>query len=151
MEHRSARKLYERVVREASRILASMPVEHKSLSTLLEEKKPSVRLADGTRHHMDEAELRDMAEHIPWYMRRLVKLPIIIVYERGEKPRYIVDGDVWSARAVSALLGGDPLEERRELTLEEVESLIRRYKTLIFVTIRIERRLLDELEELLGY
>ncbi len=151
LEDRSARRLYERIVREASRILASMPAEHKSIAELLEEDEPSIRLADGTRHRIDESELQSMAERIPWYMRGLVKLPIIIIYERGEKPRYTVDGDVWAARAVSALLGGDPLVEKRELTLEEVEELIRRYKTLVFVTIRIEHRLLDELEELLGY
>ncbi len=145
---RTLRTIYDRVLRDARRILGAMPAERRSLSELLREDKPRVRLTGGGTHLMDKGELIDMAERIPWFMRGLVKLPIVIVYRReGSSGVYRVDNDVWAARAVSVLTGGSYWEEKWTLTREEVEDLLRRYKTLVFVTIRIELSGLLDLED----
>ena len=136
---RSIRYLYDRVVNEARRLSGLAPAEKKSVSSLLREEKPKIRLLDGGSHLLDVEELRDFASKIPWFMRGLVKLPIVLVYRReGGIGRYHVDGDVWAARALSAVLTGRYWEEKWELSTEEAEELIKRYKTLIMVTLRIE-------------
>ncbi len=145
---RSLKAIYDRVLRDARRILGAMPAERKSLSQLLREEKPRVRLVGGGSHLMDRGELEEFASRIPWFMRGLVRLPLVIVYRRvGSTGVYRVDGDVWAARAVSVLTGGGYWEEKWELTREEVEELIRSFKTLVFVTIRVELSGLLELEE----
>ena len=149
-DRRSIRYLYDRVIHEARRLSGLAPAEKKSISTLLREEKPKIRLMDGGSHLLDREELRDFASRIPWFMRGLVRLPIVLVYRReGGIGRYRVDGDVWAARAISAILTGRYWEEKWELSTEEAEELIKRYKTLIMVTIRIELgSILGEVEEL---
>ncbi len=145
---RSLKAIYDRVLRDARRILGAMPVERRSISELLREEKPRIRLVGGGSHLIDKSELEEMASRIPWFMRGLVKLPLVIVYRRvGSIGVYRVDGDVWAARAVSVLTGGEYWEEKWELSREEVEELIRSFRTLVFVTIRVELRGLLELEE----
>jgi len=139
VERSDVKRLYDRVVRDASMILSAWPAERRSLSQLLRSEKPRVRLAGGGTHLMDPGELRDMAERLPWFLHPLVKLPMVIVYRReGGVGTYTLDGDVWAARALSVLTGGAYWEEKWSLTQEEVEELLRRYKTLIFVTIRVD-------------
>ncbi|WP_167827819.1 DUF61 family protein [Pyrolobus fumarii] len=146
---RDIRYIYDRVLRDARRILGAWPAEQKPISRLLREEKPLIRLVGGGTHLLDRGELEDMASRIPWFMHELVRLPIVIVYRRiAGSGVYRVEGDVWAARAVSVLLGGGYWEEKWELSYEEVSELIKRYKTLFFVTIRVEIQGLLEHEEL---
>ena len=55
-----------------------IPRKRKSLLELLNEEKPHVLGADGTRHRFHKAEINELAEIIPKTEHNLLKLPIYI-------------------------------------------------------------------------
>ncbi|MBW9140366.1 MAG: DUF61 family protein [Candidatus Aramenus sp.] len=111
-------------------IFSSMPAEFVTLDEAVKGKNV-IRLGNGFLHKFDEREVDRASKSIPIYLWALVKLPFVIL--KLETPGdYVVNGDEWSKRAVSLLLGKDNSDY---LTSGDVERLLMGYKSLIFITI----------------
>jgi uncharacterized protein (UPF0216 family) len=134
------RRIYQRVVRDRSFFESIVPAEYKTLYNLLEEREPRVRLASGLYHHFDPYELKLLADMLPWYVHRLVRLPWIFTYRRETwGGRYYLKGpDNWAARALNYLLAGDIAREKWVLTVDEMYRLLRGFKSLIIVFIEVK-------------
>ncbi|KSW11770.1 hypothetical protein CF15_02885 [Pyrodictium occultum] len=131
--------LYRRIHMDKQFFSSIRPVEYKPLSVLLEEEKPSVRLASGSRHVLDRDDLERLRQRLPWYMHSLVKLPFYFIYSRvGEVGQYRLAGpDKWAAKALGLLLAGDITVEKWRLTRSEMARLLSSFKTLIIVSLSI--------------
>ncbi len=132
---RDLQRIYQRVLYDKLRFEQLEPLEKPSLYEVLRGKM-CIRLASGDMHCFDRREVLELARSIPWYMHKLVKLPIMLTYHRDEWGSYFkLRGDSWCARALSALVGGNALLEKYRLTVTEAETLLARFKTLVFVSI----------------
>lgn len=136
-------KLYQyirrRMVYEEKRIRETAPAEYRSLKELLEEKRPCITLQSGIEHCIDEKELKELARIVPWYLHRLVRLPIILVYSKaGFKSFFRVRGDRWSCYTVGMLLKGQLWYCPETIDVETAYKLLKRFKTVFLVTIELE-------------
>ena len=133
MSDRLFTNIYTRYVRDVQVITGLMPAEYKTLSELLSEEKPAIRLRDGSRHDISREELERLASIVPWYIHSLVKIPIVVV-KIGDTYRLACDR--WCMRAVELVLGKDmSLDPDPRLRLGEVEELVRGFKSIVFITI----------------
>ena len=134
------RRIYQRVVRDRAFFESVIPLEYRSLHSMLGDPQPRVRLASGAYHYFDPDEVRLLASSLPWYTHRLVRLPWLFTYRREAwGGRYYLRGpDSWAARALSHLLGGSIAEERWVLSADEMLKLLRGFKSLIMVFIELE-------------
>ncbi len=137
--------IYKKYLRDTQIITGLMPAEYKSLLELLRERKPSIRLRDGSNHLFSREELEKMASEIPWYMHSLVKLPVIVVKEGNS---YRLVGDRWGLRAVQLILKGElKFTPSPTLSQGDVERLVRDYRSIVFITIRREEQGAEEPRE----
>ncbi|HIQ56359.1 MAG TPA: DUF61 family protein [Pyrodictium sp.] len=136
-------KLYQyirrRIAYEEKRIRETTPAEYRSLKELLEEKRPCITLQSGVEHCIDKEELKELARIVPWYLHRLVKLPIVLVYSKiGSKSFFRVRGDRWSCYTVGILLKGRLWHCLETIDVEAAYKLLKRFKTVFLVTIELE-------------
>ena len=138
-QDRAFQRIYQRVVRDRAFFEGVLPLEYRSLSELLAQPRPGVRLASGAFHDMDPDELRLLASTLPWYVHRLVRLPWVFTYRREHwgGRYYLRNPDPWAARALGYLLNGSLAVERRSVGVDEMGRLLRSFKTLIIVTIEV--------------
>ncbi len=98
----------------------------------------SIQLHSGEDHFFDEEEVRRLLSLVPSYFWKFMKIPIMLRYSRDNDGRayYMVVGDVWQKRLVELLLSGDyGFNGISELTTEDFISMLRNFKSLIFVTV----------------
>jgi len=136
-------KLYQyiqrRIAYEEKRIRETIPAEYRSLKELLGEKRPCITLQSGIEHCIDESELRELARIVPWYLHRLVKLPIVLVYSKtGYKSFFRIRGDRWSCYTVGILLKNRLWYCPETIDVEAAYKLLKRFKTVFLVTIELE-------------
>jgi len=134
------RFLLKKLYNEKKRFEQMVPSEYKSLRELMEEVIPSVRLVSGDFHVFDRRELEQLADDIPWYLHGLVRLPWVFSYRRlGFKHVYKLEAPGrWAARALNYILEGDVGGEVWEVDAWRFPRLLRRYKSLILVILRID-------------
>jgi len=136
-------KLYQyirrKMVYEEKRIRENIPAEYRSLKELLGEKKPCITLQSGVEHCIDENELKRLAGIVPWYLHRLIRLPIVLVYSKaGSKSLFRVRGDRWACYTVGILLKGQLWHCTETIDVEAAYKLLKRFKTVFLVTIELE-------------
>ncbi|MET1101753.1 MAG: DUF61 family protein, partial [Pyrodictiaceae archaeon] len=99
---RVVKELILNVLAEKRKLEQTSPLEYKTLYELLESPQPSIRLTSGDLHRISRRELLRLASILPWYLHRLVKLPLVFKYKRSYwDARFILlNNDRWSARAL---------------------------------------------------
>ncbi len=136
---RETRRIVEKKYREDLRRLHSQwPREQVSLEEA-HAGKTVVPLIGGGLHKFDPRELEDLFSLVPPYLWHLVKIPVLLRYERiGNKRYYRVLGGVWQKRLVELMLDGDYSYEGIELlTITRFKALLTRYKSILFVTLGV--------------
>lgn len=134
------KRIYDRLVYEARSLSGFLPAERRTMQELMEADRPYVPLRNGGVHTIDKAELHEACRVIPWYFRRLIKLPIVLRKEEGGD-WYVVEGDLWDRRALELLLKGKLSSEGiSTLSKDEVIVLMKKYRSLLMVTISLEFR-----------
>ena len=126
--------------RDLSRLTTNLPATLYTLTELLAMDEPvEIPLKDGGNHSIDPGDLQRLADDLPWYMHKLVRLPFILVYTSvGDGRVYKVQGGAWEKRAIEQLLHGTfTVEGVSEVEPADVRRLLRRYKTLVFVSLSI--------------
>ena len=131
----SYKAFYAKYLKEITTLTGMLPVEKKTLTELLREKEPIIRLRNGGFHKIDRKELEKAGKSVPWYLHSFVKAPIVLVKKTGEN-RFEVAGDKWEKTLVSYLLKKDDL--LKELEMGDVEELLKNYKSLIFISLTLE-------------
>jgi len=133
------RYIYHKAYRDKQFFESLRPAEYKSLSMLLEEDEPGVRLASGQYYMFSREDLETLRNMLPWYLHSLVKLPFFFIYSRtGHVGSYkLVGPDRWAARAIGYILEGDLAQEKWELSGSEMERLLASFKSLIIVSLSI--------------
>jgi Protein of unknown function DUF61. len=110
-------------------LLDSMPAEYVTLKEALDG-KVEIALNNGLKHRFDPEELRKISQSIPLYLWSLVRIPLIFV-KLPSPGEYKLNGSEWDRRALSIILG----KENSVLSGGQMESLLRQYKSLIFITL----------------
>ncbi len=139
MREQRLRRHVERRYREDVRKLSTYwPSSYLSLSDLARGAR-SIQLHSGDTHVFDEDEVSRLLSTVPRYFHGLMKVPITLRYEkRRSEAKYRVLGDVWQKRLVELLLHGDySYTGLEELTVSEFIELLRRYKSLVFVSVTL--------------
>ncbi|MDM7275478.1 MAG: DUF61 family protein [Thermoprotei archaeon] len=135
------REAVEKKYREDSRRLALYwPAETITLLEAARGRK-EVRLHSGDAHVFDEEEVSRLLNLVPLYYWELMRLPIMLRYRRREDgiSEYVVEGGVWQRRLVELITKGDVTSEGAEsLNVYEFASLIKSFKSLVFVTLAVE-------------
>jgi len=136
---RLRRLIVRRLLEDRKRFEGIMPAEYRRLTELLEDPDPGVRLVSGDFHRFRRDELEALSRDLPWYLRGLVRLPWVFVYQRvGFKHVYRLKApDQWAARALNYLFVGDVAGEKWEVDAWSFPRLLRRYKSLILVVLYI--------------
>jgi uncharacterized protein (UPF0216 family) len=136
---RLKRLLVKRMYEDKRRFELSIPREYRRLRELLEDPAPSVTLASGDIHVFDREELEALAEDTPWYLHGFIKLPWVFSYRRvGFTRVYRLEGpDRWAARTLHYIFEGSIAGELWEIDAWRFPKLLRRYKSLILVILRI--------------
>lgn len=133
------KKIVESKYREELRKLSSYwPAEYLTLKQLSEGKR-RIRLQTGGEHVFPDDEVSRLLSTIPPYFHELMKVPVTLRYERvGGVARYKVLGDHWQRRLVELMLSGKySYHGREELSVEEFIKLLKRYKSLVFVSVTL--------------
>ncbi|MQL55376.1 DUF61 family protein [Acidianus ambivalens] len=113
-------------------IFGSSPAEKVTLKDALQGKN-RIRLNNGFYHELNLAEVKDFSSKVPLYLWSLVYLPIIIL-KLPEPGQFSLEGSEWDKKAVSLILNKEE-GDKIILNTADVEDLLRRYKTLIFITL----------------
>ncbi|NPA05065.1 MAG: DUF61 family protein [Crenarchaeota archaeon] len=127
-----------RVEREKARLVALQPAELRTLYSIVNGGGRCIELLGGGVHCFAREEINELARIVPWYLYRLVKLPVIILYRReGYVPVFRVAGDKWACYLVGLVLEGRLWRCKRVLSEREVRRLIGRFKSVFLVTIEL--------------
>ena len=123
---------------ELRRLSSYWPAEYISLADARRGVR-TIRLQTGETHTFEENEINLLLNTIPSYFHNLMKLPVTFRYTRmGGVARYRVLGDQWQRRLVEIILTGQyTYQGREELTVEEFIKLLRKYKSLVFVSVTL--------------
>ncbi len=135
----STKRIIERKYRSDIRRLASYwPVEQITLMQA-HDGKISIRLQNGEIHDFSPEEINILLEQVPRFLWKLFSIPIMLRYENiGGERFYRVLGDIWQRRLVEIMLTGNYTYKGKEtLTISEFSIIIRRFKSLIFVSLSI--------------
>ncbi len=136
----SAAKIVRQEYLRSTRMLqASLPAESVSLYEA-SKGRLTVKLHSGEVHVMDEGEVRKLLEVVPPYFWKLVKIPVLLRYEKpgGGPSQYTVMGDSWQRRLVEIMLIGDFSESGLDaLTVSDFKKIASKYPSLIFVSISL--------------
>lgn len=131
----------EKKYREDSKKLALYwPAETITLLEAARGRK-DIRLHSGDTHAFDEEEISRLLNIVPLYYWELMRLPLMLRYKRREDgtSEYIVEGGVWQRRLVELIIKGDVTSKGAEsLNVQEFASLIKSFKSLVFVTLAVE-------------
>ncbi len=113
-------------------IFGSSPAERVTLKEALDGKN-KIKLNNGFCHELNMNEVKNFSSKVPLYLWSLIKLPILII-KLPEPGQFSLEGSEWDKKAVSLILNK---EEGDKIILNtiDVESLLRQYKTLIFITL----------------
>ncbi len=123
---------------EVRRLQARWPAEQLTLDELTG--RSYIRLTDGTVHDMDPYEVKRLLQLVPSYFRAFMKVPLLVGYVRQEdgSARYVVMGDRWQRRLAEIMVRGDYSSEGlSELTVDEFVSLLKGFRSLVFVSLGI--------------
>lgn len=135
----AAKIVRQEYLRSARMLQASLPAETVSLYDA-SKGRLAVKLHSGELHIMDEGEVKRLLEIVPPYFWKLVKIPLLLRYERpgGGPPQYTVMGDSWQRRLVELMLRGDYSESGiAALTVSDFKKIASKYPSLIFVSISL--------------
>jgi len=138
-ESKAASILKRKYLESTRKLRSAQPVEYVSLYEAYKGKL-EVKLAGGDTHRFDEHEVKSLLEVVPPYFWKLVKLPLLLRYERPREgpARYVVVGDVWQHRLAELMLRGDySVDGVSEMSVTEFKKLVARYSSLIFVSIHL--------------
>ncbi len=127
-----------RYAEEARRLQAHWPAEQVTLEELRSRRQ--VKLMDGTYHEMDSEEAEALMSQVPSFFWPFMRVPMLFSYVRTETgiSRYMVLGDRWQRRLVEILVTGNySAEGLTGLNVEQFLRLLRRYRSLIFVSLTL--------------
>lgn len=133
------KKLVESKYREELRKLSSYwPAEYLTLSQLSRGQN-KILLQTGGTHTLAREEVEELTAIVPSYFHQLMKVPITLRYERiGGVTQYRVLGDRWQRRLVELMLTGRYSYNGKEvLSVNEFIALLKKYKTLVFVSVTV--------------
>ncbi|QKQ99367.1 DUF61 family protein [Metallosphaera tengchongensis] len=110
-------------------ILDSMPAEYVTLKEALDGKL-EISLHNGLKHRFDINEVKKISSVVPLYLWSMVRIPFIIV--KLQTPgEYSINGSEWDRKAISMVLQ----DSRTVISVGQMESLLREFKSLIFITL----------------
>ncbi|EZQ06808.1 MULTISPECIES: DUF61 family protein [Acidianus] len=110
-------------------ILSGLPSERVSIKDAVEGKL-AISLNNGLVHTMEKKQVEEFSRNVPLYLWSLVKIPIILA-KLPDPGEYSVSGSEWDVKALSYVLG----REISTLYTPDVEELLKKYRTLIFITL----------------
>ncbi len=127
-----------KVRKDIGNLKSYWPKKTFTLTQIVKEKRYRIELINGDSHEIDEFQLRKILNLIPEYLWDLVKIPFTLRYEKDEDGRswYVIVGDRWQRRAIELLLYKRLSSEGvKKLNIEEFKELIKKYNSLVFVSI----------------
>jgi uncharacterized protein (UPF0216 family) len=113
-------------------LLSYYPSERITLAEALKG-KTVVRLDDGSEIEIPRNIAEALGKSVPIYLWDLVKLPIIIT-KSGNSGEFVVEDYKWNREALKIVLNE---EEVSVLRVGEVENLLRRFGTAIFINLSV--------------
>jgi uncharacterized protein (UPF0216 family) len=137
IDSKQVKTIEKKFLDEIKNLRSLWPKEQISLEELNKGKK-SILLFSDDYHIFDENETNNIIQLIPPYFWKFMKVPILLKYNRDDEGRswYNVMGDTWQKRFVEILLRGNyTIYGIEEINPEEFIKLIKKYKSLIFVSI----------------
>ncbi|MCY0849569.1 DUF61 family protein [Sulfuracidifex metallicus] len=119
-------------------VFSSLPKEFVTINDALKGKN-TIKLVNGIAHQMKSEEIEKLSSNIPIYMWSMVKIPFIIV-KTMNVGEYLISGSEWEKRGIWTLIG----RESDSLTTVDVEELIKKYRSIIFISLTSSFMQLDE-------
>lgn len=123
---------------EVRRLQVSLPSRQLKLSEL--PGSEGVPLLDGTFHQFEREDVERLLSEVPQYFWDFMKVPLLLYYVKTESnvSKYLVVGDRWQRRLAEIMLRGDYSSEGvSELTVDEFLAILRKYRSLVFVSLSI--------------
>jgi uncharacterized protein (UPF0216 family) len=132
-ERSSEQKVVSTILNDITLINQSIPKRQIALKKALEGNL-TVELKDGSTHYMEKDELLEFYNRLPKWMRWIVKVPIIIIYN-PKNESFTVSGDEWQEEAVRTVLG---ISKGEKLKFGHLERLIMEYGSFVFVAFVVD-------------
>ncbi len=139
LRSKNTRRLVERKYRnDIQRLSRCWPKEQVSLEEAYSGRN-YIYLQNGEIHDFSQDEINLLASSIPRFLWRLVSLPLLLRYEVVDTERYYrVLGNTWQKRLAEIMLTGDySYSGKEKLTISEFSTILRKYRSLIFVNLSI--------------
>ena len=127
------------IEREVRRLLSVGPARRYTLAQLLRSPCPVIELSDGSVIKVDDKELRELASLVPEPLWERITLPILLVRDLDLGPgAYEVYGSRYEKALIARILGVEyRRDERLVIYSPHVSEIIRRFKTLTVITIKV--------------
>jgi uncharacterized protein (UPF0216 family) len=139
LEHddKSIKTIQKKILENISESQKLWPKEQINLNEVFNG-KTNILLASNELHEFDNEEIKEVLQIVPQYFWKFIKLPLLFRYNKDSEGRswYNVLGDLWQRRFVEILLTGQySLDGIEELDVEMFLKILKKYKSLIFVSI----------------
>lgn len=134
---KSIKTLQKKVFEKINEAQKLWPVEEINLEDIFKGKL-HVLLANNEYHEFDKTELNEVLQIVPQYFWKFVKLPLLLRFNKDSEGRswYSILGDVWQKRLAEMLLTGKySVDGMNELDVEMFLKVLKKYKSLIFVSV----------------